>query len=60
MPAERAAIGMAPDEVREFLGRGRIMTVASIGAGGMGERGFTFGQILEHYYPGTQQCRLYA
>jgi peptidoglycan hydrolase-like amidase len=41
-------------------GWGHGVGLCQIGAGVMGERGFTFGQILEHYYPGTQQCRLYA
>jgi PPOX class probable F420-dependent enzyme len=31
---QRVAIGMSPDEVHEFLGRGRIMTVASHNADG--------------------------
>ncbi len=34
MPSERAAIGMAPAEVRTLLDRGRIITIASVNADG--------------------------
>jgi PPOX class probable F420-dependent enzyme len=34
VPHERTAIGMGADEVQEYLGRGRIMTVASFSADG--------------------------
>lgn len=49
-----------PDAAVRFEGRGwgHGVGLSQFGAKGMAERGYTYRQILEHYYPGTKLATL--
>ena len=57
--AEHDAEGVPLRFVFTGAGWGHGVGLCQIGAAVMGEKGYTYHEILAHYYPGAEQKRLY-